>query len=60
MQYPTFADPGERVVEAYDAFAVPSVFVIDVKGVVRAVSVGYSSVRLSKMEKLLEKLLEES
>ena len=57
MQYPLFADPEERVVNAYEAFAVPLVLVIDATGVVRAVTLGYSSQRLSKMETLIEKLL---
>ena len=52
-----FADPEGRVVKAYEAFAVPLVLVVDASGVVRAVTLGYSSQRLSKMEKLVEKLL---
>lgn len=57
MQYPVFADPDEQVVKAYEAFAVPLVVVVDASGVVRAVTLGYSSQRLSKMEKLVEQLL---
>ncbi len=57
MNYLVVADPDERVVSAYDALAVPLVLVVDSGGVVRAVSLGYSSVRLSKMEQLVEKLL---
>jgi len=57
MQYPQFADPEERVIKAYEAFAVPLVLVVDASGVVRAVTLGYSSQRLGKMEKLVEKLL---
>ncbi len=57
MQYPLFADPDEHVVKAYEAFAVPLVVIVDASGVVRAVTLGYSSQRLSKMEKLVEQLL---
>ncbi len=57
MQYRVLADPGERVVRAFDAFAVPLVLVVDGDGVVRAVTLGYSSQQLNKMEKLVEKLL---
>jgi len=57
MQYPVFADPNEQIVRAYEAFAVPLVLVVDASGVVRAVTLGYSSERLNKMEKLVEKLL---
>jgi thiol-disulfide isomerase/thioredoxin len=57
MNYLVVADPDERVVSAYDAFAVPLVLVVDSGGFVRAVSLGYSSMRLSKMEQLVEKLL---
>jgi thiol-disulfide isomerase/thioredoxin len=57
MEYPVLADPEERVVKAFDAFAVPLVLVIDGSGVVRAISLGYSSQQLNKMERLVEKLL---
>lgn len=57
MQYRVLADPGERVVRAFDAFAVPLVLIVDGDGVVRAVSLGYSSQQLNKMERLVEKLL---
>ena len=57
MQYVVVADPEERVVKAFDAFAVPLVLVVDMVGLVRAVNLGYSSPRLRKMEKLIEKLL---
>ncbi len=57
MQYRVLADPEERVARAFDAFAVPLVLVVDASGVVRAVSLGYSSLRLTKMEQLVERLL---
>ncbi len=57
MQYRVLADPRERVVKAFDAYAVPLVLVIDGAGVVRAISLGYSSQQLNKMERLVEKLL---
>ncbi len=60
MQYSIVADPDEKVSKAFDAFAVPLLFVVDVTGVVRAVTLGYSSPRMSKMEKLVEQLLSSS
>ena len=57
MQYRVVADPEERVIRAYDAFAVPLILVVDASGVVRAVSLGYSSLRLTEMEQLVQKLL---
>jgi thiol-disulfide isomerase/thioredoxin len=57
MQYQVFADPEERVIKAFDAFAVPLILVVDGAGVVRAISLGYSSQQLNKMERLVEKLL---
>ena len=57
MQYRVLADPDERVERAFDAFAVPLVLVVDASGVVRAVTLGYSSPRLTRMEQLVEKLL---
>ena len=57
MLYAVVADPEERVARAFDAFAVPLVLVVDMEGVVRAISLGYSPQRLTKMEKLVEKLL---
>lgn len=57
IRYPVVADPEERVVRAYDAFAVPLILVVDATGIVRAITLGYSSQRLVQMEKLVEKLL---
>lgn len=57
MHYAVVADPNERVVKAFDAFAVPMIVVVDTDGVVRAITLGYSSPRMTKMEKLVEKLI---
>ena len=60
MQYPIVADPDQNVSDAFDAFAVPLVVVVDVRGVVRAITMGYSSPRMAKMEELVEQLLSSS
>jgi peroxiredoxin len=57
MQYSIAADPHEKVSDAFDAFAVPLVVVVDASGVVRAITMGYSSPRMAKMEELVEQLL---
>lgn len=57
MQYSIAADPNEKVSKAFDVMAVPLLVVVDMTGVVRAVTLGYSSPRMSKMEELVEKLL---
>ena len=57
MQYPTLADPSEQVSEAYHAQAVPLIIVVNQTGVVRAVTLGYSSARMINLEKLVAQLL---
>jgi hypothetical protein len=46
-------------VRGYRAFALPTLFVIDRRGVVRDVVVGYSSERLRQVDRLLTRLLAE-
>lgn len=57
MEYLVVADPDEIVSKAFNASAVPMVFVIDRSGVVRAVHLGYSSERMSTMKQLVSQLV---
>jgi thiol-disulfide isomerase/thioredoxin len=59
MSYALFTDESGVTQRAYRAFALPTVFVIDRRGVVRDVMVGFSTVRLRAMEGLVERLLAE-
>jgi thiol-disulfide isomerase/thioredoxin len=57
MQYPIAADPHQTVLRAFDASAVPLVLVVDVNGVVRAITLGYSSARMAGMKQLVAQLV---
>ena len=59
MSYPLFSDESGATQRAYRAYALPTLFVIDRRGVVRDVMVGFSSERLRAIEGLLERLLAE-
>lgn len=59
MTYPIASDETGRTTQAYRAMALPTLFVIDRKGTVRDVLVGYSSERLQQMESLLDRLVAE-
>lgn len=59
MRYPVFSDGTGKTTLSYRAFALPTLFVIDRRGVVRDVIVGFSSHRLNELESLLEQLLAE-
>jgi thiol-disulfide isomerase/thioredoxin len=59
MSYSVFSDESGETVRSYRAFALPTMFVIDRRGRVRDVVVGYSSVRLRQVEQLLSRLLAE-
>jgi peroxiredoxin len=59
MSYPLFSDESGATQRAYRAYALPTLFVIDRRGVVRDVMVGFSSERLRAIESLLERLLAE-
>lgn len=60
MAYPIASDDTGRTSRAYRALAVPTLFLIDQKGTVRDVLVGYSARRLVQMQGLLEQLVTES
>jgi thiol-disulfide isomerase/thioredoxin len=57
MVYPIASDDTGRTSRAYRALAVPTLFLIDQKGTVRDVLVGYSARRLVEMQGLLEQLV---
>ena len=59
MSYSLFSDESGATQRAYRAFALPTLFVIDRRGVVRDVMVGLSSERLRAVESLVERLLAE-
>jgi thiol-disulfide isomerase/thioredoxin len=59
MSYSVFSDDSGETVRGYRAFALPTLFVIDRRGVVRDVVVGYSSERLRQVDRLLTRLLAE-
>jgi thiol-disulfide isomerase/thioredoxin len=49
-------DEKKSVVAAYDVSAMPSAFVVDRKGVVRFVHVGYSDVDIQELKRQIEEL----
>ncbi len=59
MNYPLFSDESGVTQRAYRAYALPTLFVIDRRGVVRDVMVGFSTDRLRSIEGLVERLLAE-
>lgn len=59
MSYPVLADPGGATTQTYQAYALPTLFVIDRAGVVRDVSVGYDPDRIAQIEATLERLVAE-
>jgi peroxiredoxin len=60
MSYALASDQSGNMLRAYRAFALPTLFVIDKRGNVRDVLVGYSTPRLREIEALLRKLIAES
>jgi len=59
MRYVVAADPNGATMLAYGVRAIPAMFVIDKKGVIREVLVGYDPARHAEIEKLLQTLLAE-
>lgn len=59
MSYSVFSDASGATFRDYRAFALPTLFVIDRRGVVRDVMVGLSSSRLKEIDHLLVELLAE-
>jgi thiol-disulfide isomerase/thioredoxin len=59
MRYPVASDEQAETSKAYGVSALPTLFIIDKKGVVRDVSVGYDPGRDAAVETLLKSLLAE-
>lgn len=59
LRYSVLSDPEGRTARLYQAFALPTLFVIDRSGVVRDVSVGYDPARLRALEATVERLIAE-
>lgn len=60
LSYPVLSDPDGLTAQAYQAFALPTLFVIDRQGVVRDVSVGYDPERIAQIEATVARLLSDS
>jgi peroxiredoxin len=60
LEYPVLSDPDGMTAQTYQAFALPTLFVIDRQGVVRDVSVGYDPLRIRELEATLARLLSET
>lgn len=60
MRYNIIADPDATITRDYRAMALPTLFVIDKRGTVRDVMVGYRPEHMTQIGQLLERLLEES
>ena len=59
IKYPSLSDPGSMVSRAYHVSGIPSLFVVDRRGVVREVFVGFDPTRDAKLEALVQALLAE-
>jgi len=59
MRYPVLSDPEGSVAQSYQAYALPTVFVIDREGVVRDVSVGYDPDHVGRLQRTLDRLVHE-
>ena len=59
MTYAVFSDEDNTTTLAYRAFALPTLFLIDRRGIVRDVVVGFSTTRLKQVESALARLLAE-
>ncbi|MFO0755241.1 MAG: redoxin domain-containing protein [Byssovorax sp.] len=59
IRYTVASDPDEATARAYGVSALPTMFLIDKKGVIRDVSVGYDPAHHKELEKLIQTLLAE-
>jgi peroxiredoxin len=59
MSYPLASDPHGDITKSYHATQIPMLLILDRRGVVRDVVIGYSTPRLRATEKLLDELLRE-
>jgi peroxiredoxin len=59
MGYAVASDGSGKTTEAYRANALPTLFVLDRRGIVRGVTVGYSSERIAGLQELIARLVAE-
>jgi peroxiredoxin len=59
LEYPVASDASGKTTMAYQARAIPAVFVIDRAGTVRDVMIGFDAERLPKLDALVERLIAE-
>ena len=59
MSYAVASDPKEATAAAYGVSALPTLFLIDKKGVIREIEVGYDPSHHKDLEKLIQTLLAE-
>lgn len=59
MSYAVASDANENAMAAYGVKVLPTLFVVDKKGVIREVFTGFDSNKPAELEKLLKKLLAE-
>jgi thiol-disulfide isomerase/thioredoxin len=57
IPYPVVADPGSQSSAGYAVSALPTVVVVDRRGVVREVMIGYDTKRRVEIERAIDKLL---
>lgn len=60
IRYQAVADPTMNTTEAYHVSELPTVVVVDKKGIVRDVATGYSRARLADLEAVVVRLLAEA
>jgi peroxiredoxin len=59
MRFPVAADPHSQTTQAYTVTSLPTLFVIDKRGVVRDIEVGYDPSRDAALESLVRMLIAE-
>lgn len=59
LRYAVASDPNASTANAYGVSALPTMFVIDKRGVVREIVIGYDPARHDEIDKLIQKLLAE-
>jgi peroxiredoxin len=59
LRYPVLSDPEGATSQSYQAYALPTVFVIDREGMVRDVFVGYDPDNIERMQRTLDRLVHE-
>lgn len=56
----TYQDPGGAMHEAYSVRAVPTTFILDTEGVIREITLGWSSGSLDQLQSWVDRLAPES